>query len=192
MTSGDSSARFQPGPDVEKSPADPREYRALTLSNQLSVLLVSDAKSKEGAAALNVLVGHASDPAEYPGLAHFLEHAIFLGTEKYPEEDGFSNFVSSHGGSQNAFTSIESTNYHFDIAVGDVGDDDAASSPSEEPLFKEGLRRFAQLVIAPLFTDSGIGREVNAVDSEHQVRFLLGVMSTVLRRCAGDACQVVY
>jgi len=46
---------------------------------------------------MNVHVGACSDPVEVPGLAHFCEHMLFLGTERYPEEDSFSKFLSSNG-----------------------------------------------------------------------------------------------
>lgn len=60
-------------------------------------------------------VGSLSDPAELPGLAHFLEHMLFYASERYPEEDEYSKFISEHGGSTNAYTAAEDTNYHFSV-----------------------------------------------------------------------------
>lgn len=41
--------------------------------------------------ALNLLPsGFFADPDEIPGLAHFLEHLLFMGTEKYPKENEYS------------------------------------------------------------------------------------------------------
>jgi insulysin len=40
---------------------------------------------------------------------------LFLGTEKYPEDNSYGQFLSQHAGSANAYTSSESTNYHFTI-----------------------------------------------------------------------------
>lgn len=37
------------------------------------------------------------DPQELPGLAHFCEHMLFLGTEKYPVENEYPRFLSEHG-----------------------------------------------------------------------------------------------
>lgn len=68
---------------LSKSPDDERLYRGLKLTNGLQVILVSDPTTDKSSAALDVHVGHMSDPAELPGLAHFLEHMLFLGTEKY-------------------------------------------------------------------------------------------------------------
>jgi secreted Zn-dependent insulinase-like peptidase len=57
-----------------------------------------------------------SDPFELPGLAHFCEHMLFLGTEKYPEESGFDKHVREHAGMANAYTDKDITNYYFDVA----------------------------------------------------------------------------
>lgn len=46
-------------------------------------------------------------------LAHFCEHMSFLGTKKYPKEEEFSSYLSSHGGSSNAYTG----NDYKDIAL---------------------------------------------------------------------------
>ena len=40
---------------------------------------------------------------------------LFLGTEKYPDENSYSSFLATHGGNSNAFTASETTNYHFEI-----------------------------------------------------------------------------
>ena len=48
--------------------------------------------------------GSFSDPAKFPGLAHFLEHMLFFSSEKYPEEDEYSKFIQEHGGFCNAYT----------------------------------------------------------------------------------------
>lgn len=59
------------------------------------------------ARAGQVHVGSLSDPDELPGLAHFLEHMLFLGTAKYPKEGEYHEFLSAHGGSHNAYTAQE-------------------------------------------------------------------------------------
>lgn len=138
--------------EVIKKPIDKRVYKALTLENGLRVLLISDKETFQAAAAMDVHVGSFSDPNELPGLAHFCEHMSFLGTSKYPEEGEFSAFLSSHGGSSNAYTSSEDTVYYFDI---------------NNAYFQESLDRFAQFFIQPTFTESATARELNAIDSEH-------------------------
>ncbi|MFT7218497.1 MAG: insulysin [Candidatus Azotimanducaceae bacterium] len=140
---------------ILKSPNDDREYRYLKLGNGLQVVLISDAKADKSAAALSVSRGSFDDPEDRLGLAHFLEHMLFIGTEKYPEPDGYFSFVQSHGGSSNAYTSTDHTNYFFDI---------------QPVAFREGLDRFAHFFISPLFDKAYVEREKNAVHSEYQLQ----------------------
>ncbi|VDD86432.1 unnamed protein product [Enterobius vermicularis] len=138
--------------DIIKSPEDKRLYRGLELSNGLRMLLISDEKADKSAASMDVSVGHLMDPWELPGLAHFCEHMLFLGTDKFPCENEYNKYITSHGGATNAFTAPDHTNYHFDIA----------------PEFLRGaLDRFVQFFLCPQFTESATEREVCAVDSEN-------------------------
>ncbi|KAJ8952794.1 hypothetical protein NQ318_008111, partial [Aromia moschata] len=45
------------------------------------------------AAGLCIGVGSFSDPKEVPGMAHFLEHMVFMGSEKFPAENDFDSFI---------------------------------------------------------------------------------------------------
>jgi len=99
-----------------------------------------------------VRVGSLSDPDSVQGLAHFVEHMLFYASEKYPTEDEYSKFIAERGGSTNAYTANESTNYQFDI--------NCESLP-------EALDRFAQFFISPTLSVDGVEREAKAVDSEH-------------------------
>ena len=67
---------------IEKSPNDTRDYRYLELTNGLKVVLISDQKADKAAASLTAFRGSFHDPSERLGLAHFLEHMLFIGTEK--------------------------------------------------------------------------------------------------------------
>ena len=64
---------------------------------------------RQAAAAMVVGVGTMYDPVECQGLAHFMEHLLFMGSEKYPEENAYDSYLSKHGGSDNAFTELEYT-----------------------------------------------------------------------------------
>lgn len=97
------------------SSLDERQFKYLTLPNALHALVVSDPSTETASAAMDVRVGFHSDPEELPGLAHFCEHMLFLGTEKYPDENSYSVFLNAHGGSSNAFTSGRDTNFYFDV-----------------------------------------------------------------------------
>ncbi|HEY5681603.1 MAG TPA: insulinase family protein [Pseudomonadales bacterium] len=150
-----------PAPDpgapvvIAKSPNDERSYRYLVLDNELRVLLVSDPAADMAAASLVVLRGSFHEPAEFAGLAHFLEHMLFIGTEKYPEVDSFKQFVAAQGGSSNAYTANDHTNYFMEVRT---------------EAFREALDRFAQFFISPLIDPAYTEREKNAVHSEYQLQ----------------------
>lgn len=77
---------------------------------------------------------------------------LFLGTEKYPDEEEYSRFLREHSGNYNAFTAVDQTVYLFEIG---------------NEHFTGVLDMFAQFFIAPLFTEGSVTREVEAVESEH-------------------------
>ncbi len=138
-----------------KSPNDQWAYRYLELDNGLRVLLASDPEADKAAASLVVFRGSFHEPPEHPGLAHFLEHMLFLATEKYPEVDGYQSFITANGGNSNAYTAGDHTNYFFDI------------DPAH---FRAGMDRFAQFFIAPSLDPAYVEREKNAVHSEYQLQ----------------------
>ncbi len=137
---------------IIKSPSDARRYRAITLDNGLEAMLISDPETDKAAAALDVDVGSGADPINREGLAHFLEHMLFLGTEKYPEPGEYQAFINKNGGSHNAFTAFEHTNYFFDV---------------DSDYLAPALDRFSQQFVAPLFSNEYVEREKNAVHSEY-------------------------
>jgi len=65
---------------------------------------------------MNVNVGMLDEPSDREGLAHFLEHMLFLGTEKYPNYDEYDKFLSQNSGFSNAYTTHLETNYYFDCS----------------------------------------------------------------------------
>ena len=140
---------------VKTSPNDDRRYRYLVLDNGLRALLVSDTDTDKAAAALAVLRGSFDEPAEHPGLAHFLEHMLFIGTQQYPTVDGYQQFLATHGGSSNAYTAGDHTNYFFDV---------------QQDKLDEALDRFAAFFISPLLDPAYVEREKNAVHSEYQLQ----------------------
>ncbi|XP_031777802.1 insulin-degrading enzyme isoform X2 [Nasonia vitripennis] len=139
--------------NIVKSPNDKRDYRGLILHNKLKVLLISDPMTDKSAASLDVNVGYLSDPKELPGLAHFCEHMLFLGTTKYPEVNDYNQYLSQNGGASNAATYLDHTNYYFDV------------NPDK---LEGALDRFSQFFVSPLFTESATEKEITAVHLEHE------------------------
>jgi len=138
---------------LDKHPLDKSEVRTLTLENGVRVYLLSDPNFNVSAASMVVETGSLENPNNREGLAHFLEHMLFLGTEKYPDVDEYSTYLRNLGGYSNAYTASDHTNYQFQILPDG---------------FEGALDRFAQFFISPLFTPEYTAREVNAVNSEHQ------------------------
>ena len=136
-----------------KSPADRKSYRVVQLENGLKAALVSDPAGDKAAASLDVRAGSGSDPENWQGLAHLLEHVLFLGSEKYPKPDEYHAFITEHGGDRNAYTAFDSTNYFFEI------------SPEH---LRPALDRFSRFFIDPTFNAEFIARERSVVHSEYQ------------------------
>ena len=101
---------------AEAVKGDKRVTKTLTLKNGLAIFLVSDPDVHRSAAALTVGVGHLYDPESKQGLAHYLEHMLFLGTKKYPEVGSYQKYLDEHSGGSNAYTSGNMTNYFFQVA----------------------------------------------------------------------------
>lgn len=129
-----------------------RKTSKIRLDNGLEAYIISDPLLKESGAALSVACGSWDDPVEYPGMAHFLEHMLFMGTKAYPDEAEYSSFIQSHGGAMNAYTASDKTVYSFSI------------NPED---FEGALDRFSHFFIDPLFSRNSISRELHNVDQEH-------------------------
>lgn len=142
---------------VDHSPSDHRVFECHTLDNGLEVVLIEDSEAKEAAAAMRVKAGSRDDPQGLEGLAHFLEHMLFIGTEKYPDVDYLSEFVTKHGGSYNAYTASTHTQYYFSI---------------KPEFFLKGLDIFNEFFISPLFSNEYIEREKHAVHAEFKMNQL--------------------
>nr|GLL33514.1 nardilysin-like isoform X1 [Ipomoea trifida] len=96
-------------------------------------------------------MGSFLDPYEAQGLAHFLEHMLFMGSTEFPDENEYDSYLSKHGGSSNAYTETEHTCYHFEV---------------KREFLYGALKRFSQFFVSPLVKAEAMEREVLAVDSE--------------------------
>ncbi len=129
-----------------------RKTAKIQLKNGLQVLIISDPMANKSAAALSVEVGCWQDPVLYPGMAHFCEHMLFMGSKKYPDEDGFFHGVTDSGGSANAYTWTDRTVYGFS---------------SNHKQFNQNLDVFAHFFIDPLFAEKSVSKELLAVNQEY-------------------------
>ncbi|GKZ00521.1 hypothetical protein MPSEU_001004500 [Mayamaea pseudoterrestris] len=136
---------------IEISQSDKRIYEHVTLSNGLSCLLISDSETDKAAASVAVAVGQMQD--ELPGLAHLTEHMLFMGSERYPDENAHESYLAANGGHSNAYTDLELTCYYLDV---------------QSSALDGALDRFSSFFYCPLLKESSIDKEINAVDSEHR------------------------
>lgn len=137
------------------SPSDKRAYDTIQLENGIEVVLVSDPGAEKSAAALSVGVGLLHDPMEHQGMAHYLEHMLFLGTKRFPDSNEYSEFMTANGGAHNAYTWLDITNYMFKVNA------DA---------YDEALDRFSDFFKAPLLTAEYVDKERSAVNAEWSMR----------------------
>lgn len=136
-----------------RAPDDRREYRRLVLENGLRVLLCSGPDISIAGAAVAVDAGHYDDPPSRPGLAHYVEHLLFLGSEKYPDDSEFIRTVTANGGDFAGETNSDHTVFAF-------------ATPRDA--FESSLDRMAQFFIAPQFDLSAAERELTAIENEFE------------------------
>ena len=129
-----------------------RKFDTEILNNNIKVVYVNDMTLDKTSVSVSVNVGSYSNPSDAHGLAHFLEHMLFLGSEKYPQENYYEINLKKYGGSSNAFTAMHQTVYFFSV-------------------FNNGLEHlmdiFSHFFIDPIFDENSVLREINAVNSEH-------------------------
>jgi len=134
---------------------DVRKVTKFTLANKMQVYIVSDPGLTESAAALCVAAGSWQDPPNALGMAHFVEHMTFMGTEQHPKPGFFDDYLAENGAQMsNAETSAQHTDYAFSV-------------PHKK--FLEALGFFSEFFTSPLFSSSGANKERHAVDSEFQM-----------------------
>ena len=89
---------------------------SFTLDNGLEVVVIEDHRAPVVVQMIWYKVGAADEVAGKSGIAHFLEHLMFKGTEKIPP-NAFSAMIEAQGGDDNAFTSWDYTSYFQRIAA---------------------------------------------------------------------------
>src|SRR5215213_1940346 len=96
------------------------EVSSFALDNGLEVVVIPDRRVPVATHMVWYRNGSADDPVGQSGIAHFLEHLMFKGTERHPAGE-FSKAVSGLGGQENAFTSFDYTAYFQRVAKEHLG-----------------------------------------------------------------------
>ena len=125
-----------------------------TLSNGLELVVIPDHRAPVVTHMIWYKVGSADETAGKSGLAHFLEHLMFKGTERSPA-DRFSQQVSAIGGQENAFTTSDYTGFFQRV-------------PREH--LKEMMAFEADRITGLVLTESVVRPELNVVLEEQNMR----------------------
>lgn len=136
---------------INKSPTDEAEYKAIRLDNGMEVLLISDHKANKSLFSVGLPIGSMEDPASQQGLAHYLEHMILMGSKSYPETNSLDGFLTKNGGRNNAYTAPDRTVYYLQV---------------NHNAFDEAVARLADAFAAPLLSETNAKKEINAVNAE--------------------------
>jgi len=138
--------------NVYKGINDKHEYKYVKLDNGLQIFFIqNDKNTNMSTAHMYVNVGTLDNPIELEGMAHFLEHMLFMGSKEYPGGSYFQNQVSMNGGHTNAFTADNSTQYYF----------------TTKNNFYQLLHIFSRFFVTPIFDETYLTKELNSVESEH-------------------------
>jgi zinc protease len=107
-------------PEAARSATEGPEITNYTLDNGLELVVIQDHRAPVVAHMVWYRVGSADETPGKSGIAHFLEHLMFKGTETVGPGE-FSQEISVNGGQDNAFTSTDFTAYHQRIAADRLG-----------------------------------------------------------------------
>jgi zinc protease len=97
-------------------PASAAEISDFKLDNGLEVVVLEDHRAPVVVQMIWYKVGSADEARGQSGIAHFLEHLMFKGTERMEPRE-FSELVAANGGRDNAFTSFDYTAYFQRVAA---------------------------------------------------------------------------
>ncbi|KAK6461247.1 Metalloenzyme, LuxS/M16 peptidase-like protein [Scheffersomyces coipomensis] len=137
-----------------------KSYRLIHLSNGILALLISNPSTDAAACSMCIATGSHNDPIELPGLAHFCEHMLFLGSKQFPNPNEFMGLIGSNGGNTNAFTTGEQTCFYYELPINQT-------EHNHELIFDYSLRNFSAFFKNPIFNYNLLNQEVNAINNEH-------------------------
>lgn len=141
--------------ELPRTPDDGRSYQLYRAASGLLCLLISDPAADAASCVVQFGVGSHDEPAQLPGLAHLLEHMLFMGSAGYLQAGSFPQLVSEWSGRFNASTAAERTRYHFSVNPAGL---DAC------------LDQLTDMLVAPLFSPEAVAAERQVIDAEFHTR----------------------
>lgn len=136
--------------DIDLAINDNREIRGIILKNKIKMVLISDKDINRSICSIGVGAGYLQD--KFEGTAHFLEHLVFMGSEKYPERNEYTSYIQVCGGTYNAFTSDNMTIYYLEL---------------DTSFLKKGIEMLSWFFKKPILNMEHINSEKEIIDSEH-------------------------
>lgn len=127
------------------------KYKKYILANGLKVVTISGLPNRAVTICAFVKSGFRSDPKNTPGLAHFVEHMVFNGTQSYPSPKEVANAVEKYGGWHSAFTWIEYQKHVVHLP---------------RDYFEQGANLLMETLGSPLMSETEIEREKGVVKEE--------------------------
>lgn len=125
------------------------------LANGVQLHLQQQPWIEQAGLCLRVAAGSHDEPEEYPGLAHFLEHLLFLGSRRYPAGQGLMAFVQHQGGQVNASTRARYTDFVCELPAAQLG---------------PALQHLQDMLGQPLLELQAQQREREVLQAEYQAR----------------------
>jgi len=119
-------------------------YEQTTLANGLRVVTATMPHTRSAAVQIYIGVGARHESARLSGISHFVEHMVFKGTERRPNPVQISEAIEGVGGSMDASTDHEQTNYRALVPSSYLG---------------TALDVLIDMLRAPRFTPDDIERE---------------------------------
>src|SRR5690606_26392977 len=141
--------------EFPRTPDDGRRYSLSRAPTGLLCLLINDPAAEAASCVIQFGVGSHDEPETRPGLAHLLEHMLFMGSVRYPQAGSFPQLVSEWSGRFNASTAAERTRYHFSVNPAGL---DAC------------LVQLTDMLAAPLFLPEAVAAERQVIDAEFHTR----------------------
>ena len=105
---------------VAVSAQEAGKVSTFALDNGMDVVVIEDHRAPVVVHMVWYRAGSADERPGASGVAHFLEHLLFKGTDTLAPGE-FSATVAANGGSDNAFTSFDTTAYHQRVAADRLG-----------------------------------------------------------------------
>lgn len=139
-------------PDSVPSAVLPQRH---VLPNGLRLGFIQLPAGCQAAALVRVNAGAHDAPVEYPGLAHFLEHLLFLGSQAYASTQSLMPYIQGCAGQLNASTRERHTDFFFQVPAAAFG---------------EALKRLLDMLARPLLDPAAQLREREVLQAEFLAR----------------------